>query len=425
MWYKLLQAIKKEFLLLKRDIGGLITLFVMPIVLVITVTLIQDSAFQVVSETKIPVLVVDNDNDEISKAIHSQLQETGSLEIINQIDNRTVTEEMAKNAVFKGKYQFAIVIPKDLSKDLNKKVSQNVDQILGEFGLETDSTQTVIEDIPSKEIKLYFDPATQATFKNGIINAIDKMVAQIETKAIYSTFEDQMGSEISLNSNDKFISFKEIVPNLENDAVPNSVQHNVPAWTLFAIFFIIVPLSINLVKEKNQGTYVRLITNPTPNILLILGKTATYLIICLIQFYLILAVALFLFPQMGLPQINVDGKLINLSILTLFAGLAAIGLGILLGTIAKTQEQAAPFGSTFVVILAALGGVWIPVFAMPTVMQFISKISPMNWALNGYYDIMLRNGGIKDIFPEILSLFLFFSLMLAIALIYDKKKRFV
>ena len=425
MWYKLLQAIKKEFLLLKRDIGGLITLFVMPIVLVITVTLIQDSAFQVVSETKIPVLVVDNDNDEISKAIHSQLQETGSLEIINQIDDQMVTEEMAKNAVFKGKYQFAIVIPKDLSKDLNKKVSQNVDQILGEFGLETDTTQTVIEDIPSKEIKLYFDPATQATFKNGIINAIDKMVAQIETKAIYSTFEDQMGSEISLNSNDKFISFKEIVPNLENDAVPNSVQHNVPAWTLFAIFFIIVPLSINLVKEKNQGTYVRLITNPTPNILLILGKTATYLIICLIQFYLILAVALYLFPQMGLPQINVDGKLINLSILTLFAGLAAIGLGILLGTIAKTQEQAAPFGSTFVVILAALGGVWIPVFAMPTVMQFISKISPMNWALNGYYDIMLRNGGIKDIFPEILSLFLFFSLMLAIALIYDKKKRFV
>ena len=425
MWYKLFQAIKKEFLLLKRDIGGLITLFVMPIVLVITVTLIQDSAFQVVSETKIPVLVVDNDNDEISKAIHSQLQETGSLEIINQIDSQTVTEEMAKTAVFKGKYQFAIVIPKDLSKDLNKKVSQNVDQILGEFGLETDSTQTVVEEIPSKEIKLYFDPATQATFKNGIINAIDKMVAQIETKAIYSTFEDQMGSEISLNSNDKFISFKEIVPNLENDAVPNSVQHNVPAWTLFAIFFIIVPLSINFVKEKNQGTYVRLITNPTPNILLILGKTATYLIICLIQFYLILAVALFLFPQMGLPQLNIDGKLINLTILTLFAGLAAIGLGILLGTIAKTQEQAAPFGSTFVVILAALGGVWIPVFAMPTVMQIISKISPMNWALNGYYDIMLRNGGIKDIFPEILSLFLFFSLMLAIALIYDKKKRFV
>lgn len=130
MWYKLFQAIKKEFLLLKRDIGGLITLFVMPIVLVITVTLIQDSAFQVVSETKIPVLVVDNDKDEISKAIHSQLQETGSLEIINQIDNQTVTEEMAKTAVFKGKYQFAIVIPKDLSKDLISIIEATINRPL-------------------------------------------------------------------------------------------------------------------------------------------------------------------------------------------------------------------------------------------------------------------------------------------------------
>lgn len=425
MWYKLIQAIKKEFLLLKRDIGGLVTLFVMPIVLVVTVTLIQDSAFQAVSETKIPVLVVDKDNDIISKGISEQLTKTGSLEIVNQLKNKKITEVEAKNLVFKGKYQFAIIIPENLSKDLNKKVNQNVDQILGEFGMETDSVTTLIEKISSKEIRLYFDPATQATFKNGIINAIDKMVAQIETQAIYSSFEEQMGSSVSFKSNENFINFKEIVQDHENAVVPNSVQHNVPAWTLFAIFFIIVPLSINFVKEKNQGTFVRLITNPTPSFVLILGKTMTYLLICLLQFYLILAVALFVFPTLGLPPLNIEGKLFNLSLLTTFAGLAAIGLGILLGTVAKTQEQAAPFGSTFVVILAAIGGVWIPVFTMPTLMQYVSKISPMNWALNGYYDIMLRNGGLKDILPEILCLFLFFSLTAAIALIYDKKKRYI
>lgn len=425
MWYKLIQAIKKEFLLLKRDIGGLVTLFVMPIVLVVTVTLIQDSAFQAVSETKIPVLVVDKDNDIISKGISEQLTKTGSLEIVNQLKNKKITEVEAKKLVFKGKYQFAIIIPENLSKDLNKKVNQNVDQILGEFGMETDSVTTPLEKISSKEIRLYFDPATQATFKNGIINAIDKMVAQIETQAIYSSFEEQMGSSVSFKSNENFINFKEIVQDHENAVVPNSVQHNVPAWTLFAIFFIIVPLSINFVKEKNQGTFVRLITNPTPSFVLILGKTITYLLICLLQFYLILAVALFVFPTLGLPPLNIEGKLFNLSLLTTFAGLAAIGLGILLGTVAKTQEQAAPFGSTFVVILAAIGGVWIPVFTMPTLMQYVSKISPMNWALNGYYDIMLRNGGLKDILPEILCLFLFFSLTAAIALIYDKKKRYI
>lgn len=425
MWYKLFQAITKEFLLLKRDIGGLITLFLMPIVLVVTVTLIQNSAFQVVSESKIPVLVVDHDAAEISKSIKEQLNATGSLEIISEIDGIQITEEQAKEAVFKGKYQFAVIIPENLSTDLQLKVNQNVETILSEFGLESDSIQTNNPEISNKEIRLYFDPATQITFKSGIINAIDKMVAQIETKAIYSTFEEQLGTTESLVPESNFISFKEITPSYKKEEVPNSVQHNVPAWTLFAIFFIIVPLSINFVKEKNQGTKVRLLTNPTPYYVLLLGKTITYLIICIAQFYLILAVALYVFPQLGLPQLNVSGKLINLTIITLFAGLAAIGLGILLGTLAKTQEQAAPFGSTFVVILAALGGVWIPVFAMPKIMQIISTISPMNWALNGYYDIMLRNGELKDILVEILCLFLFFILTTTIALIYDKKKRFV
>ena len=102
-----------------------------------------------------------------------------------------------------------------------------------------------------------------------------------------------------------------------------------------------------------------------------------------------------------------------------------LSLGIVLGILAKTQEQSAPFGATFVVILAAIGGVWIPVFAMSETMQVLSKISPMNWALNGYYDIMLRNGSFIDIIPEMILLTLFFALFISFALIYDKKKRTV
>lgn len=50
-------------------------------------------------------------------------------------------------------------------------------------------------------------------------------------------------------------------------------------------------------------------------------------------------------------------------------GWLVIGFGIAIGTVAKTQEQSAPFGATAVVILAAIGGVWVPVFMMPRVMQ--------------------------------------------------------
>ena len=118
------------------------------------------------------------------------------------------------------------------------------------------------------------------------------------------------------------------------------------------------------------------------------------------------------------------GKLLLMSTVALFSGLAAIGFGILLGTIAKTHEQSAPFGATMVVILAALGGVWVPVFIMPLFMQYISRISPMNWGLNAFYDVLLRNGGLSQILPEIILLLLFFLITTTIAILYDNLKSF-
>ena len=425
MWFKLWQSILKECKLLFRDIGGLITLFVMPIILVVVVTAIQDSTYQSISASKIPVLWVDHDVDSISLKVKKEIENSQSFQLISTISNKKVTEDIAKQEVFKGNYQMAIIIPENLTADLNIKVRQNVDGILDEMGMSTTSYDPI--KVEKKEIRIYFDPATQTAFKNGIKGNIDKMVAQLESNAIYQTFETQLGGSATSNFNDSFISFKEIVPKDKNtDVLPNSVQHNVPAWTLFAIFFIMVPLSINIVKEKNQGTYLRLISSPTSNLVLYLGKIITYLIICLLQFYTILLIAKLVFPLMHLPQLNLSGnKLFLMSLLTLSAGLAAISLGILLGIFSKTQEQSAPFGATFVVILAAIGGVWIPVFAMSEVMQVVSHLSPMNWALNGYYDIMLRNGSLFDIIPEMLLLTLFFAVLITFALVYDKKKRTV
>ena len=421
-------SVYKETLLLKRDFGGLVILFVMPLILIITITLIQDGTYKSMSDVKIPILLVDNDNDTISKTVRKNLNESGSFEVLTQLNGKNITEEVAQEAVFKGKYQLAIIIPEKLSSDLQLKVNQNVDRIVSSFGL-TDSLSAEVQNqkLEPKEIKLYFDPATQLSFKNGVKNAIDRMISQIETSSIYTTFQEQLGEgDEPVFEQESFISFKEIVPTIDNkEILPNSVQHNVPAWTLFAIFFIVVPLSINIVKEKSQGTLVRLITNPVPYAVVIAGKTATYLVICMIQFYLMVAVGIYLFPHIGLPALDVSGKLFLMSIVAIFAGLAAVGFGILLGTLAKTQEQSAPFGATSVVILAAMGGVWIPVFAMPKVMQFIAHISPMNWGLNAFYDVLLRNGGILEILPEISLLLLFFIITVTIAIVYDKKKRAV
>nr|WP_315223898.1 ABC transporter permease [uncultured Flavobacterium sp.] len=427
MVHKIWMSVVKEFLLLKRDLGGLIILFIMPLVLVITVTLIQDSTFKTISDNKIQILLVDNDKGAVSKTVFDNLEKSNLFSVVTQIDNQPITEEVAKEAVYKGKFQLAIVIPAKLSVDLQSKIDQNVENIVSSIGL-TNSTAplSLPKTIKQKEVKLYFDPAVQMSFKNAVMSSIDKMISQIETQSIYTTFQNQLGEGNAQFEQKSFITFKEIIPKINNKEIrPNSVQHNVPAWTLFAIFFIVIPLSINIVKEKSQGTFVRLLTNPVSNLIVIMGKTITYSVICMIQFYMMVAVAIFLFPHIGLPSLNVEGHLFLMSIVALFSGFAAIGFGILLGTVASTQEQSAPFGATSVIILAAIGGVWVPVFAMPKIMQIIAKSSPMNWALEAFYDVLLRNVSFFEIIPKISLLFLFFILTTSIALFYDKKKRTV
>ena len=391
----------------------------MPLLLIITITLIQDSTFKNLEGSKIPIIFIDNDHSEISKRIESELKSSKSFQLLTDYN-----ENSAKEAVFSGEYQMAIVIPQNLTKDINSNIDSKVQTIVSSFGLEADSTATKVVASKAKDIHLYFDPATNAGFKNSVMNAINKMVFEIENKKIYKAFQDQLGTTEDLD-NKSLITFKEIVPKSALEAKPNSVQHNVPAWALFAIFFIVVPLSINLVKEKSQGTSVRVRVSPTPYYIHILGKTFTYLIICVIQFLLMVAVGVYLFPYMDLPQFDVTGKMFNLIIVTLFAGLAAIGFGVLLGTIADTQEQSAPFGATSVVVLAAVGGIWVPVFLMPEFMQKIAAFSPMNWGLNAYYDIILRNSGIGEIAKELIFLFLFYVAMVVIALFYERKQNAV
>lgn len=419
--YKLWRSFVKEILLLKRDIGGIVIIFVMPLLLIITITLIQDSTFKNLEGSKIPIIFIDNDKSEISKNIKHELESGKTFELLTNY-----TEKSAQEAVFGGDYQMAIVIPENLTKDLNSNIDSKVQTIVSSFGLEENSDKTQLKSIKAKDIHLYFDPATNIGFKNNVMNAVNKMVFEIENKKIYKAFQDQLGTTENLEENKNLISFKEITPKKgKMDVMPNSVQHNVPAWALFAIFFIVVPLSINLVKEKSQGTSVRARISPTPYFVHILGKTFTYLIICVIQFLLMVAVGVYLFPYMDLPQFDVTGKMFQLIVVTLFSGLAAIGFGVLLGTIADTQEQSAPFGATSVVVLAAVGGIWVPVFLMPEFMQTIAKFSPMNWGLNAYYDIILRNSGIGGIAKELIFLFLFYLAMVGISLIYERKQNAV
>ncbi len=416
----------KEIVLLLRDWGGLAILFFMPSVLIITITLIQESTFRAVGESTLPIVLVDEDQGEIGQLVAKNLADAPNVQLVTEMDGRALSDEQARALVSDGKYQIALVIPKGISEELNGKVNHNVDKILGEFALtETDTASRGQETQAwdTKEINIYFDPAAGQTFRNSVKNNIEKMLSKVEVEKIYAVFQDQMGLEDDpALLNDEIIAFKEIIAQKGEDGIiPNAVQHNVPAWILFGIFFIVVPLGINLVKEKNLGTYIRLRTSPVSYVIIMGGKIVTYTVICLIQFLLMLLIAKYIFPLIGLIEFDPGAQFPLMLLIAFVSGLAAIGLGILIGTIAETQEQSAPFGAIFVIILAALGGVWVPTFIMPEIMQKVSAFSPMNWGISAFYDVILRNGTAADIAQHLGYLLLFFTITLLAAIFYDKR----
>ena len=133
--YKLWRSAYKEYLLLKRDFGGLIILFVMPLVLVIAVTLIQETTYNQIFTSKISVLLLDNDSADLSQSIIAGLKQNSLFDIVEEINGKKLTEEQVNDLILKGKYKMAVVIPGSLTENLNLKVSQSVSKVLEELVL--------------------------------------------------------------------------------------------------------------------------------------------------------------------------------------------------------------------------------------------------------------------------------------------------
>ena len=82
------------------------------------------------------------------------------------------------------------------------------------------------------------------------------------------------------------------------------------------------------------------------------------------------------------------------------------------------------FGPISIVIAAAMGGIMVPVYAMPAFMQSISVVSPLAWGLNGSLDVFVRGGGLADVLPEAASLTAFFGICVFIAWLWQRQRGF-
>jgi len=421
---KLLHSIYKEYKVLTRDRAGLAITFIMPTVLILIITLIQDTTFRSVNEASIPLLMVDRDHDSLSNSLEKALINSKFF----LITKKQLTDQETKTEIAKGSFFIGVIVPENTSKGLRKKSSARVEKLLNSFSGDTTKTNEQI-DTTKLKVQLYFDPITKKSFKTTITSSIDRIISQIEMQSMAASLNEKMQESFPLAKPSKMETIplvnltEEYASYNDSKIMPNSVQHNVPAWTLFAMFFICIPLAGNIIKEREDGSAFRLLTMPGSYMIVILGKMLTYVFVSLIQFTLMLCVGIFILPMLGLPQLNIGNSLPVLLVVAFSSGLAATGFGLLVGTIATSHDQASLFGAVFVIILAAIGGVWVPTFVMPEVMKKISVISPLNWGLEAFYGIFLRNFGIKEILPEIGKLLTFFLATLGISYYYQKYKR--
>jgi ABC-2 type transport system permease protein len=181
------------------------------------------------------------------------------------------------------------------------------------------------------------------------------------------------------------------------DRLPDMTQFNVPAYSVFAMFFIVIPISSCLLRERQEGTLTRLLTMPVRPAEIIAGKLILFLGVALVQFAMMLAAGHWLLPALGTEAFALTASLPALIVLTAATALAAVGFALAVASTATSTEQAAMVGSTSVVMLAALGGVMVPVFFMPPVMQQLSALTPLNWAVTAYQDLFTRGAALADI----------------------------
>ncbi|HQR00536.1 MAG TPA: ABC transporter permease [Ferruginibacter sp.] len=431
MLHKLLATVKKEVLLLLRDKVGLSILFIMPMVLIFVMTLVQDSAFKTMNEKGIPVVFIDNDKDSLGIQIERGLKANDLCYLSDSIDGKPANVETAQKAVQEGKFLVGIVIPKGATEAIRKNVTELVNQTLnGEDSAKHKSAGTT----DSVEITILIDPVAKKSFLISMTSNLREFISEVKTKIMFQTFSEQVAEIIPDKQNaptnsyqkSQIITYKELYASKSEDKiVPNAVQHNVPAWTIFAMFFIAIPLSSSILKEKNEGSVFRLHTMPTPYLLLVNGKIIVYVIVCLIQFVLMLSVGQLFLPMLGLPALVLGNSIAGIMLLTGATAFAATGYGVMVGTLASTEHQAAIMGSLSILLLSALGGIWVPSYVMPEVMRNISAWSPLNWSLEGFYKLFLRGGHVSDVLGETLKLLLFFLATMTVTSIANRKKRTV
>jgi ABC-2 type transport system permease protein len=350
--------VRKEFLQVFRDPRMARVLLVAPIIQLMVF------GYAVSTDLRHAALhVVDLDNSAESRALVEAFEAGGLF----RVAGRSTRPAEQNAALYAGEALAALTIPAGFARDL---------------------------DAGRAEVQLLFDGSSsnQATLAKGYAEQIVQSFAARHTPggAPPLVFDPRIRAWFN--------------ENLE------SRNYNVPA-VLGAILLLICQLltALAIIREREMGNLEQLLVSPLRPLELILGKTIPFALIGLFDLGLISAVAILHF---GVPFRGSALLLIFAAILFL---VCALGIGLLISTLSKTQQEA--FLSSFLVFMPAmlLSGFMFPVSSMPKIFQLLTLVNPLRHFLEIVRGLFLKGVGFADVLPQLGALALIGTLLLSLA----------
>lgn len=179
-----------------------------------------------------------------------------------------------------------------------------------------------------------------------------------------------------------------------------SVNMFVPGVITFIMLLVSAMLtSISITREKEMGNMEVLLVSPLKPVIIVLGKVVPYLILSMVNVTSVLTVALVFF------EVPMQGSYILLALASSIFIICSLSLGVLISSIAKTQQVALMMSLMGLMLPTILLSNFIfPVTSMPPLLQWISVIIPAKYFVSIIRGIMLKGAGIGVILNDLLIL---------------------
>jgi ABC-type transport system involved in multi-copper enzyme maturation permease subunit len=245
----------------------------------------------------------------------------------------------------------------------------------------------------ARPAELVIDEASSPIFRGPIEGAMKGILA----RAFFGAMFGGLGGPGGAAASEPQVLVVKSPPGIDKPMENmSSFQVSVPGNAVLFGFFLALTVALSFVEEKQSGTWRRIMAAPISRPAILVAKLVPYFLIGCAQMTVLFTIGALVFGM------KIGGSLAALAALTAAVVLCATALGLLIASFGGTQKKIGSIGSICILVLGLLGGGMMPRVFMPEVMQTIGLATPHAWALDGYYDLLLRDGaGFSDVWRSI------------------------